>query len=95
VFHNGSVYRSTETVAYAIVPASRIPQDLFGIQKTANRINGYLEALDTIEESFGYGTISLGSSLRSIQKRREDQVARDKKDSYIWNLPLPYLGEVS
>jgi DNA polymerase-4/DNA polymerase V len=95
VFHDGSVYRSTGAVAYAVVPASRIPQDLFGIQKTANRINGYLEALDTIEESFGYGTISLGSSLRSIQKRREDQVARDKKDSYIWNLPLPYLGEVS
>jgi nucleotidyltransferase/DNA polymerase involved in DNA repair len=88
-------YRSTGVSAYGLIPQGRIPWDLFECQQKKLEKDQYLLMFDQIQKKFGYESISLGSSLKSIEKRKNEQRARDEKDFYIWNLPLPYLGEVN
>lgn len=88
-------YRSTGVSVHGLIPIERIPYDMFGSQEQKMQNAKYLKVVDGMQDKFGPGIIHLGSSLKSITKRKNEQRARDAKDSYIWNLPLPYLGEVS
>lgn len=91
----GVRYRATGVSVYGLVRRTALPPDLFGDQEDKFRHDGYLDAVDRIQDRFGIGSISLGSSVKSLARRKSERAGYARTDSYVWNLPLPYLGEVS
>lgn len=93
--HPGMRYRATGVSVYGLVRKESLPPDLFGDQEEKFQHDGYLGAVDGIQDKFGHGSISLGSSMKSLARRKLERAGYARTDSYVWNLPLPYLGEVS
>jgi len=94
LFNERHLYRATGVSVFGLVDKENIPEDLFGKSEAKQDRDSYLLALDKVSEKCGAGSIFLGSSMRSITKRSKEFEARNAKDNYIANLPLPYMGEV-
>lgn len=94
IFDPKESYRATGITVYELIPEYRIKQDLFGFQESATSRGLHFQIYDAIQDKYGNGTISLASSMKSILKRKREQEDRNSRDSYIWRLPLPYMGEV-
>ncbi len=88
-------YKSTGITIHGLRHKNDIPEDFLGEQNAVFDKNAFTDAIDALQKRFGNKTIQLGSSLISINKRRREAAVRNKKDHYIYNLPLPYLGRVS
>lgn len=93
--NNNYVYKATGVTIHGLRHKESIPEDLLGGQNRSFERNSYTDAIDAINKRFGEHSIQMASSMKSITKRRGEAAARDEKDPYIWNLPLPYLGTVS
>ncbi len=94
IYTKGSRYKSTGITCLNLKREEHVQEDLFGVQKTLKSQKGHLKALDAINQRFGEWTIMHASSLKSVNKRREENIFRAKKDSYEYGLPLPFMGEV-
>lgn len=95
LYDKGILYRATGITVMDLRTREELQYDFFGKQERVVEQGKLLEAVDTIREKYGTTSISLLSSLTSIQKRRDARDEENKKDAYVWNLPLPYLGEIN
>ena len=86
-------YKATGIALLNLKRQNFINDDLFGTQNAHLGKNKHLEAIDAINRKFGDFSIIHATSLSAVSKRREDFLKREKKDSYEYNLPLPYMGE--
>ena len=94
LWHKNTLYKATGVTLSGLMRPKSVQNDIFGWQEGHNQEKTYLRALDAINRKFGSWTIMHASSLRSVIKRREELFAREKKDSYEYGLPLPYMGQV-
>lgn len=83
-------YKATGISIHNLKPVEYIQKDLFGIQSFVDTKNTYLNVLDLFED----GKIHLLGSLQSRQRREKIELERNKKNKFIYGLPLPYMGEV-
>ncbi len=90
------VFRSSGVILSNLKTIDEIPISLFPDESvqvgTESKFNNLINGL---REKYGFGVISLGSSLGSINSRVEDRQQRDTKDNYIYGLPYKYLGEIA
>ena len=86
-------YKATGISLLNLKRQNFITDDLFGSQSTHLSKNRHLEVIDALNRKFGDFSILHATSLSAVSKRREDFLKREKKDSYEYNLPLPYMGE--
>lgn len=95
IYEQGFLYRATGITVIELRGEGEIQKDFFGKQEATLERAKIFDAVDEIQKKFGTYSISLVSSLSSINTRKEIRKQDDKRDTYLWNLPLPYLGEVS
>ena len=86
-------YKATGIALLNLKRQNFINDDLFGTQNTHLSKNMHLEAIDALNRKFGDFSVMHATSFGAVSKRREDFLKREKKDSYEYNLPLPYMGE--
>jgi nucleotidyltransferase/DNA polymerase involved in DNA repair len=89
----GVKYRATGITVMEFRNEQNLERDLFGEQETILEKSKVLKVVDTLHARFGTGAINLASSLSSISWRKKDKKERTEKDTYVWGLPLPYMGE--
>lgn len=94
VYQEGLRYKATGVTFLGLRRAEAIQEDLFGAQISHNRAKKHLETLDSINHKFGAWTIMHASSMKSVLERKRELDIRNKKDTYEYGLPLPYMGEV-
>lgn len=90
----GIVYRATGITVMELREDKDLQFDLFGSQEKVLQKNEILHAVDQIRARFGTGAINLAASLGSVSWRKVERDEQTSRDAYIWNLPLPYMGEV-
>lgn len=95
IFDRQTRYRSTGVVLADLRPKENEQRDLFGAKKRETEKNSFLESVDMIRSRFGSEAIFLASSLKSSNRRILEHQKKHASDPYIYNLPFPYLGEVS
>ncbi|MEI8337848.1 MAG: hypothetical protein WCF92_01725 [bacterium] len=86
-------YKATGIALLNLKRQNFITDDLFGTQSTHLSKNNHLEIIDALNRKFGDFSVLHATSLSAVSNRREDFEKRNKKDSYEYNLPLPYMGE--
>ena len=86
-------YKTTGIALLNLKRQNFITDDLFGTQSKHLSKNRHLEVIDALNRKFGDFSIMHATSFGAVSKRREDFLKREKKDSYEYNLPLPYMGE--
>ena len=95
LFIGGTKYRQTGFVAANLKPRAHIQNDLFNVQNNIlENSRGYMSIVDVIHNKFGNSSIGLLSSLNAVNQMNDKTLIDEGKDPYIWNLPLPYLGEI-
>ena len=94
LYERGIAYRGTGITVMELRNETTIQYDLFGEQENIIEKKEILDAVDSIHRRYGTSALSLASSLGSYSWRKKDVIGRVSKDAYIWNLPLPYMGEV-
>ena len=95
LFIGGTKYRQTGFVASNLKPRAHIQNDLFNVQNNIlENSRGYMSIVDVIHNKFGNSSIGLLSSLNAVNRMNDKTLVDEGKDPYIWNLPLPYLGEI-
>lgn len=94
MYERGILYRATGITVMDLRSSHEMQYDFFGNQECILEKSKVLEAVDDIRQKFGTNSISLLSSLQSVSTRQKIRESDTKKDIYLWNLPLPYLGEV-
>ena len=94
LYENGIAYRGTGITVMELRGEKSLQYDLFGEQEDVVDKKEILDTIDAIHRRFGTNAISLASSLNSFSWRKKDADARVERDAYLWNLPLPYMGEV-
>jgi DNA polymerase-4/DNA polymerase V len=90
IYTDEYTYKATGISIHNLKPIEYIEQDLFGVQSSVNTKNGYVDVLDLFED----GKIHLLGSLKSRQRRGHIEAERNKRNKFIYGLPLPYMGEV-
>ncbi len=93
IYEKNTRYKATGIALLNLKRQNFITDDLFGSQSTHLSQNRHLEVIDTLNRKFGDWSILHATSLSAVSKRREDLLKREKKDSYEYDLPLPYMGE--
>jgi nucleotidyltransferase/DNA polymerase involved in DNA repair len=98
IIQPGYLYKATGVTLHGLRHKEFVPEDLLGGQDQSFDTNSYTDAIDSLQKRFsselGEHVIQVASSMRSISKRHGEDIKRDAKEPYIWNLPLPYLGLV-
>ncbi len=89
-----ALYRSTGVTLWNLRLPECVQKDLFGEQQATTEKNNLMQAVDSIREKYGQGSIGTLGALPSGLLRRQKTRERSKKEKYIHGLPLPYLGEV-
>ncbi len=96
VYQKNEHYKGTGVSLYDLRSKDMVTDDLFGITKAMDvSSNLRLKAIDGLNRKFGKWTIMHASSLNSVLRRNKEGEERDKKDNFIYGLPLPYMGEVN
>lgn len=93
LFKKNEAYKSTGITVLGLQAVNMVQYDLFNQQENILQKNSLLDAVDVIRDKYGSTAISLGDSVASLQKRGKEENERQKKDPYIYGLPLPFLGE--
>ncbi|MFA6463808.1 MAG: hypothetical protein WCV55_02280 [Candidatus Paceibacterota bacterium] len=93
IYEKNIRYKATGIALLNLKRQNYITDDLFGSQSTHLSKNKHLEVIDALNRKFGDFSIMNATSLSAVSKRREEFLKREKKDSYEYNLPLPYMGE--
>ncbi len=88
-------FKATGISIYHLRPEEAVQDDLFAMQSTKDKQNGFLKAIDSIHSRFGENSIYLASSLESRKRRADANVARNTRNKFVYGLPFPYMGEVS
>lgn len=94
LYEKGVKFKATGVTAYGLIESKRIPKDMFGYSLVREEDSKILSVIDSIRTRFGRTSINFASSIESITAREKHDRELDSKDPYIYNLPLPYLGEV-
>lgn len=94
VFDKNKKYRATGIVLYNLVPRESVQADLFGVIDECKNKDNIVNTIDIIKQRFGEASLMLASSMKSTKRRSFDYSEKHKGESYIRNLPFPYLGEV-
>ncbi|MBU3668569.1 MAG: hypothetical protein FGM57_01220 [Candidatus Taylorbacteria bacterium] len=84
-------YKGTGVSMHRVRPTETIQADLFGVQNTVQAQNAFLDVLDELQDD----SVHLLASLESRRVRKEKEDIRNKRNRFIYGLPLPYMGEVS
>lgn len=94
--HTDVLYKKSGVTMLGLKDVDELPPDLFGEQsKSLNEEYGITHLIDRLRNKYGFGVISLASSLEQNSKRKDDYVRRHKQDVYISGLPFPFLGLVT
>lgn len=93
LFRENESYKSTGITVLQLQRMEKVQYDLFSEQESILEKNNLLDAIDSIRDKYGSSAISLASSFTSLQKRGKEEKERQKKDPYVYGLPLPFLGE--
>ncbi|MCU0660681.1 MAG: hypothetical protein MUD00_03680 [Candidatus Pacebacteria bacterium] len=94
IYTPGYIYKSTGVALSDLKQGKSIQNDLFGAQKREINVSDQWRCIDALNRKFGDFTVMYGSSLKSVSMRQEMATLRNAKDTYIYGLPLPYMGEV-
>lgn len=94
VFDKNKKYRATGVTLHNLLPNESIQVDLFGVVCESRKQDNFINTIDLIKQRFGETSLILASSMKSNQRRNLDYTEKHKGESYIRNLPFPYLGEV-
>jgi nucleotidyltransferase/DNA polymerase involved in DNA repair len=95
IFKNKIKCKSTGISVHNLLADKNIQRDFFQIQEKNIEKSLYTKIIDEMENKFGKNTIYLASSMQSINKRDIEDQERREKYPYEFDLPLPYMGEVS
>ncbi len=87
--------KATGVSVYGLKAHADVSDDLFGTQSTKDAKNAYIDAVDQVKSRFGDKSIHLASSLQSRTRRQSIHEERNKRNKFIYGLPLPYMGETS
>lgn len=82
-------------IGAAIVREKDIREDLFGSHKQEQEINEQAKIIDTVNKKFRAHTIMNASSLLSFRSRDLSSTVRNTTNHYMYDLPLPYMGETT
>ncbi len=88
-------YRSTGITLQNLRRKDSFSEDLFGMQRNVFLKEPILKAVDILRETYGTNILFLGASMKAFIKQKKDAVLRNTTDTYIYDLPFPYLGEVA
>lgn len=94
VFDKNKKYRATGITLYNLLLNESLQVDLFGVVCESKKQSSFVNTIDLIKQRFGETSLILASSMKSNQRRNLDYTEKHKGESYIRNLPFPYLGEV-
>lgn len=93
MYKQGIKYKGTGITLHGLTRGTSHQKDLFGYQEESTDAR-MISAINQIRERFGKTSINYVSSMNSVIMRGNEDKATARTDSYIHNLPLPYLGEV-
>ncbi len=89
------LYKSSGVILYNLRNQDEIQISLFDDQQISlNEENKSINVINNIRSKYGFGIISLASSLDAINNRELDRESRDKKDNYEYGLPYKFLGVI-
>lgn len=92
IYRKGVIYRASGVTLMNVRDKERFTPDLFGAYLKVEARKGLYEAIDALLRKQRSDAVYLGSSFRA-RKHHNDR--EDKRESFIADLPFPYLGEVS
>ncbi len=90
------VYKKSGVIMLNLVKEDEIPEDLFNTQIDSNKVENKLTSLvDGLRNKYGFGIISLATSLETNNNRGKDYERRHVTDNYEHGLPYPFLGIIN
>ncbi len=95
LMQRNETYKSTGITVWNLRPQALVQEDLFSSQKSATEQGRIMDAVDTIRNRHGAGSIGILSTMPSTEYRTKRSKLIEATERYIHGLPLPYLGEVS
>jgi hypothetical protein len=90
----GALVRATG-MGVTIICEKDIREDLFGSHKNEQEVNEQAKIIDTVNKKFRAHTIMNASSLLSFKSRDLSSTVRNATNHYLYDLPLPYMGETA
>ncbi len=96
VYQKNERYKGTGVSLYDLRSKDMVTNDLFGESRCMDiSSNLRLKTVDGLNRKFGKWTVMQASSLNSVLRRNKEGEERNKKDNFIYGLPLPYMGEAN
>jgi DNA polymerase IV len=89
------IYRASGITLMNLKEEGGRMHDMFGFFQKNERVDELYKAVDKITDKFGTESIFLASSQKSLKQRISKIFKMNKKEVFIHDLPMPYLGEVT
>jgi nucleotidyltransferase/DNA polymerase involved in DNA repair len=90
------LYKSSGIVLSNLMTEDELPVSLFNDEQEAIKDESKsVKLINGLRDKYGFGIISLASSLNAFQSREIDRESREKSDNYEYGLPYKYLGIIS